>query len=232
MSATEEAGTVKVRKHPDLMILCSGLGLALGGVAFLLIAAAMQMGGTQSVDDWTLKAVRALVLKDPRTGQVYGEEAVIAITSLGALVILIGVSCLVMGLLWLTQRRQVALLLLTALLGAIGINYSLKYAFNRPRPQVVQLLQRVDTKSFPSGHALTATAIYATLGAIGATVCSRRSLKVYVMSGAVGVSILVGLSRVYLGVHYPSDVLAGWIVGFTWALLCWLTARRLKKRGA
>jgi undecaprenyl-diphosphatase len=85
--------------------------------------------------------------------------------------------------------------------------------------------------SFPSGHALVSTAAYAALGAIGANLLRDRRLKIYVMTLAALVPIGVGLSRVYLGVHYPSDVLAGWAVGFVWAVVCWKLTRYLQRRG-
>jgi undecaprenyl-diphosphatase len=211
--------------------LSSVLALALGTLAFLLIASVVQTGGTREIDERVLKAVRDLTLRNEAIGGVWAEESVVAITSLGSVAILTGLSASVVGLLFLTQRSHAAVLIMIALLGALGLNLSLKTLFGRERPDVVPRLQRVNTKSFPSGHALIATAAYCTLGAVAANLLRERRLKLYVMSIAVMVSILVGLSRVYLGVHYPSDVLAGWTVGFLWALLCWVTARYLQRRG-
>lgn len=205
--------------------------MILASIAFLLISAVVHWGGTQRIDEWILKSVREISVRDAATGRVWGEESVIAITSMGALVILVGLSCAVLGLLLLTRRKQTALLLLVALLGAIGLNYGLKALFGRERPTIVTRLQRVDSRSFPSGHALISTAVYATLGAIAASLLRERRLKIYIISIAVLVSISIGLSRVYLAVHYPSDVLAGWTVGFLWALICWVAARRLQQRG-
>ncbi|TWU22748.1 phosphatase PAP2 family protein [Bythopirellula polymerisocia] len=72
--------------------------------------------------------------------------------------------------------------------------------------------------------------VYLTLGSLLAASIQRRSLKFYVLAIAVLLSLIVGISRVYLGVHYPTDVLAGWIAGLVWALLCWLVARWLQQR--
>jgi undecaprenyl-diphosphatase len=84
--------------------------------------------------------------------------------------------------------------------------------------------------SFPSGHAMTSAAVYLTLGALLMRVSSRRVTRWYCMGVAAMATILVGLSRVYLGVHYPTDVLAGWMIGLSWALLCWIVERLLERR--
>src|SRR5690606_22420443 len=106
-----------------------------------------------------------------------------------------------------------------------------KGAFGRPRPDLVPHGSLVYTASFPSGHSLMSTATYLTLGALLARVLDGRSLKIYVFALALGLAVIVGVSRVYLGVHWPSDVLAGWSAGAAWALSCWFVARRLQRSG-
>jgi undecaprenyl-diphosphatase len=91
---------------------------------------------------------------------------------------------------------------------------------------------RVFTSSFPSGHAALSSVTYLTMGALFARHAPSSSVRVYVMSVAILFVILVGASRVYLGLHYPTDVLAGWCLGSAWALTCWVVARRLEHRGA
>jgi undecaprenyl-diphosphatase len=107
----------------------------------------------------------------------------------------------------------------------------LKGAFDRPRPDLVPPGALVYTASFPSGHSLMAAATYLTLWALLARVQTGRPVKIYVLALSVFVAVLVGCTRVYLGVHWPSDVLAGWSIGAAWALLCWLVARRLQQTG-
>jgi undecaprenyl-diphosphatase len=97
----------------------------------------------------------------------------------------------------------------------------------RPRPDVVPPLQTVYESSFPSGHAMNSAIIYLTLGAMLMRIARGRVAKGYCMALAVLATFVVGVSRVYLGVHYPTDVLAGWIVGLAWASVCWLVERRV-----
>jgi undecaprenyl-diphosphatase len=104
------------------------------------------------------------------------------------------------------------------------LNLLLKLGFDRPRPDLVPHLTEAYQTSFPSGHSMSSAATYLTLGAMLARVQPSRRLKIYFLSLAIAVMLLVGFSRVYLGVHWPSDVLAGWAAGAIWALACWLLA--------
>ena len=106
----------------------------------------------------------------------------------------------------------------------------LKAAFDRPRPNVDHY-SYVVTSSFPSGHSMMSAVVYLTLGSLLTRVLPARGVKIYLIVVALLLTLLVGLSRVYMGVHYPTDVLAGWTAGLVWAMLCWLAARYLQKRG-
>ena len=107
----------------------------------------------------------------------------------------------------------------------------LKLGFARPRPELVSHLVNVNSFSFPSGHATMATITYLTLGVLLARVQKRRHMKLYLLAVASILALLVGFTRVYLGVHWPTDVIAGWCVGTAWALGCWLLATWLQDRG-
>src|SRR5258706_540917 len=122
--------------------------------------------------------------------------------------------------------------LLVAALGGMLLNNLLKPFFGRARPDIALRLTEVTSLSFPSGHAMGSAVIYFTLAALLARLVEPRALKLYFLGLAALLSFLVGASRVYLGVHYPSDVLAGWTVGLAWALLCWTVARYLQVRGS
>ena len=86
--------------------------------------------------------------------------------------------------------------------------------------------------SFPSGHAMVSAVTYLTLGALLARTQRRRATRIFVMAAGILLAVIIGLSRIYLGVHYPTDVLAGWVAGALWALGCWLVSKRFIARAA
>jgi undecaprenyl-diphosphatase len=158
-------------------------------------------------------------------------EAARDVTSLGSIIVLAILLIAVVGYLLLEHQRRAAWLMLGAVVGGVVLNDLLKFAFARPRPDAVSSAVQVFTSSFPSGHAALSAITYLTLGAILARTHTSVRMRIYVMSLAVTVTGLVGLSRVYLGVHYPTDVLAGWCVGAAWAMACWALATWLQRRG-
>jgi undecaprenyl-diphosphatase len=131
----------------------------------------------------------------------------------------------------LNRQAGSALYLLLAVGGGIAITGVAKEFFARPRPDLVPLGSIVETASFPSGHSMMAAVAYLSLAVLVSRVLHRRRLKVYVLATAILVTLGVGVSRVYLGVHWPTDVLAGWLVGLGWALVCLLGARLLARGG-
>jgi len=131
----------------------------------------------------------------------------------------------------LSRRRAAALLVLVAVAGGMLLSTLLKLGFERPRPDLVPHAVEVYTASFPSGHAMLSAVTWLTLGALLMRVEPRRRVKAFVLAMAVLTTLLVGASRIYLGVHWPTDVLAGWCIGAAWALICWLAALWLQRRG-
>jgi undecaprenyl-diphosphatase len=119
------------------------------------------------------------------------------------------------------------------LIAAVGIgtifSNLLKYGFGRPRPDLFPHGSITDTASFPSGHSLVAAIVYLTIGVLLAESQTRYRLKIYILSLAILIILLVGISRVYLQVHWPSDVLAGWLGGTAWALMFWIIAHYMRK---
>ena len=216
------------RLEPTSLVLIT----LLAGAAWVFVELADEVreGTTQSIDERVLLALRAADNPEDPLGPRWLEEVARDVTALGGFTVLGLIAFAVCGLLWLLGKRRTVVFVVIAMLGALMINYGLKGVFERPRPDLVPHGSLVYTASFPSGHSLMSTATYLTLGALLARVLSGRGLKIYVFALAVAVALLVGCSRVYLGVHWPSDVLAGWSAGAAWALLCWFVAWRLQQR--
>jgi undecaprenyl-diphosphatase len=123
------------------------------------------------------------------------------------------------------------MLLTISVVGGLLLSNLLKWSYARPRPDLVPAIVQVYSASFPSGHATMSAVTYLALGVLLAEVHPARRFKLYFISLALVITVAVGLSRIYLGVHYPTDVLAGWCIGAAWALLCrilllWLRQRR------
>ena len=204
----------------------TGAGRRLGVV---VLADAVTEGETESFDERVLlaRASRQSLIRWGRRGwRIWGD-----VTALGGTVFLTLLTLAVSGYLLLDSKRHAALLVLIAVGGGVLLSATLKRSFDRPRPDLFPHGQYVSTASFPSGHSMVSAATYLTLGALLARVQSRPALKAYVLILAALLMFAVGASRVYLGVHWPTDVLAGWTAGATWALLCWLVARWLQRRG-
>jgi undecaprenyl-diphosphatase len=153
-------------------------------------------------------------------------------TALGGVAVLAMITLGVVGFLWIQKKYHAMWLVVVAMAGGLIISTLLKNVFARPRPQLVTHLSHVYTSSFPSGHSMLSAVVYLTLGALLARFIEGRWSKFYFLSIAMLLTFLVGISRVYMGVHYPTDVLAGWTAGLVWAVLCWLVARYLQRRGA
>lgn len=159
------------------------------------------------------------------------------VTALGSGSVVTLLVVLVVGFLWLQRSRRAALGIALATSLGYGMSEGLKRAFGRPRPDVALRLDvmprlMVETNAaFPSGHSMLASVVYLTLAALlGEMIARRRREKVYLVAAAALVSVLVGVTRVYLGVHYPTDVLAGWAAGTAWAVLCWAVAAGIERR--
>lgn len=210
----------------EITWLLVGLGASVLLLVFLRLASEVFEGDTQALDTKILLALRSASDSSKPIGPAWLEYAMLDLTSIGGPTVLGLVVFGVVGFLLLQTRYRTALVILvTAATGELS-NYALKSAFMRPRPTIVPHLRDVLSTSFPSGHAMESAIIYLTLGAMLMRVAERRLTKIYCLAVAGTLTLLVGISRVYLGVHYPSDVIGGWIIGFVWASLCWLVAQR------
>ncbi len=173
------------------------------------------------------------VAGDPATpiGPPWLHEAVRDVTALGSFSVLVFLCAAVIVYLLIARKFSAALFVFVAVAGGQVLSSVLKLGIDRPRPELVPHLTEVFTLSFPSGHAMLSAVTYLTLGALMAQVSPGRAMKIYVLGVAFLATFLVGASRVYLGVHWPSDVLAGWCAGASWAMLCWLAAQWVLRRG-
>jgi undecaprenyl-diphosphatase len=199
---------------------------------FLGVAAAVMKGRTQSVDDRILLSLRVPGDLSKPIGPAWLEEVARDITALGSPVVLGLAVIAVAGFLALDRRYSAMVFVLGAAASGWILSSVLKAAFDRPRPDLVPHLMRVYFSSFPSGHSMMSAVVYGTLGALLSSLVTLRRLKFYFLALAAVFAGMIGLSRVYLGVHYQTDVLAGWSAGLAWSTLCWLISRRLQQRGA
>lgn len=213
------------------------LALLVGSIAFLLLILAVSKlasevleGETQRFDRELLLALRNPLDASRPIGPRWMVGGALDITALGSATVLGLTVAVVAGFLLLQGLWRRALIVIAASFGGWFINGALKQLFQRPRPDVVPHLRDVMTMSFPSGHALQSAVVYLTLGALTMRFATRRLTKFYCMAVAGTATVLVGVSRVYLGVHYPTDVIAGWLIGLSWALLCWMIERSLERQ--
>ncbi|HEY0707019.1 MAG TPA: phosphatase PAP2 family protein [Polyangia bacterium] len=183
------------------------------------------------IDRRVLSAMREPGRPTDPWGPPWLEEVARDITGLGGITIVTLATLATVSYLAALRRSRDALVVLIAAGSGALFCWLLKLGFDRPRPDVVSRLSAVYSASFPSGHAMMSTVVYLTLGGLLAREESRNNGRFTVLAWVVFVCALVGMSRVYLGVHWPSDVLAGWAVGAFWALLCWSIAEWLDRRG-
>jgi undecaprenyl-diphosphatase len=208
--------------------------LILGAAAlfvFAKIANEVGQGDTRAFDEWLLLSLRTPGDPAVPIGPKRVQELMRDITALGSTGVLTIMILSVAGFLAMTRKGHAAILVLVSVVGGTLISQTMKFAFARPRPDLVPHGAEVYTASFPSGHSMMSAVVYLTLGALLARTQPDRSVKVYIMTIAVALTMMVGISRVYLGVHWPTDVLAGWSLGGLWALLCWIVMVWLQRRG-
>jgi undecaprenyl-diphosphatase len=218
-------------RRSELWPLVSTLAMAALLLAFGFIAQKVAEGEPVAFDRALLLAFRDPAKPSVPIGPPWLLDAARDVTSLGSTIVLGIILLAVVGYLLLARQRAAAWLMLGAVVGGIALNSALKLAFARPRPDIVVPAVQVFSASFPSGHAALSAITYLTLGALlGRTQPSLR-IRIYFIALAAFLTGLVGLSRVYLGVHYPTDVLAGWCIGTAWAMGCWALMKWLQGRG-
>jgi len=214
----------------EFPVLLAGLVIAGGLWGFEELMEIARATSPHAFDTEILLAFRQPGQPDNPIGPLWLQGAMRDITSLGSASVLTLITTATIVNLLLVRRPATALLVFIAVAGGQVLSTLLKHEVDRPRPDLVSHLVTEASLSFPSGHAMLSAITYLTLGSLAARFLPDRTSKIFVLGLAVLTTLLVGTSRVYLGVHWPSDVLAGWCAGFAWAMLCWLAARFLQRR--
>jgi undecaprenyl-diphosphatase len=204
--------------------------IAGAGLAFVEIADDMTEADGKAFDWYILETLHPGPDPADPIGPAWLDHAVFDFTALGSVTVLAFVALVAVGYLLIVKRGLKALALSVALAGGLMLSETLKRIFERTRPPEEYRVAEVLNASFPSGHALMSTVVYLVIGAMLARAMPRQRLRYYVIGVAIALALLVGLSRVYLGVHWATDVLAGWCLGAAWATACWLTEHALSRR--
>jgi undecaprenyl-diphosphatase len=221
----------ELSRHLPLRVLVP-LGLLLALLwGFTNLADEVGEADTRWADEWVLRQLRTEDLADP-IGPGWFEQSARDLTALGSYPVLILVVTALAGYLSLRGNLRLAAVVVGSSATGFGASLLLKLGFDRPRPELVPHEAEVLTSSFPSGHSMAAALIWPALAALLARADRRssRGVQVYLMGVALAVTGIVGVSRVYLGVHYPTDVLGGWALGAAWAVATWWVAEEIDRR--
>ncbi len=196
--------------------------------AFVKLADEMGEGETAAFDRTITLLFRVPGDTAQPIGPTWLAQSVIELSALGSVVVLTLVSVMAVALLLFRKRYRLAAMMAAATGGGAILGAALKGMFARPRPNIVPHLVEVNTLSFPSGHATNSAIVYLSIALVLARNFEDRPTRVFILLSAVTLVIAIGLTRVFLGVHYPSDVVAGWMLGAAWALAMGAIARRLQ----
>lgn len=211
----------------EIAALSALLVIAFGVLTFADLAE--DMGEGDLAFDQTILHWLQPVAGQPR-GPWWLKEAAADLTSLGGISVLTLFAIIAVVFLLILRKRLSALLLLVGLLGGVALSEGLKALFERERPPVAYQAVETLNASFPSGHALLSTVFYLTLGVMLTRAFPKRRLKAFVLGAAILIALLIGLTRIYLGAHWASDVIAGWCAGAAWAMALWLVAYAVERR--
>lgn len=221
-----------IRDYARALLSRTALAVALLLGGFVLLADEVREGETQRFDDAVMEVLRAADGSGTPVGPRWLVEVARDVTALGSFIVLGSLIVIICLYLLLAGRRRTARFLIVSVAAGAACSSLLKLFFNRPRPALHEGIQ-VFSASFPSGHALLSAVCYLSIGALLAEQTEDVRLRRYFIFVAALVTLFVGLSRVYLGVHYPTDVLAGWLIGTGWALGSFVIARvRRQQRGS
>jgi len=216
---------------PEDKLLWLLLGISILLLLALKLASEVSEGDTLALDKAILIAVRGATDGHSLASNTL-RRLMLDVTTLGNNGLLAMVALLAVGFLIAAGKGRLGTLLGAGILIGSAASAVLKLAYDRPRPDVVAHLVSVDTASFPSGHAMNAAVVYLTMAVLLARGQKRHGARIYILGVGVMLTLLIGLSRIYLGVHWPTDVLVGWIFGASWAALIAYAGAKLQHRGA
>ena len=211
----------------DSKILMLFLSLSAATLFLVWLGSEVLEGDKFALDRTILRGLRTLADPAVPIGPHWVLPMMIDVTAQGSVTILTLVTVLSVGFLITLRKSATALFVALAVISGAVLSAVLKQLFFRARPEIVPHLVQVTSASFPSGHAMNSAFVYLTLAALLARAQRGRGVRIYLLAIAITLTLLVGISRVYLGVHWPTDVLAGWSAGAIWAVFCSLIERAL-----
>lgn len=214
----------------EIKVLIVLLILFFSGLIFLEIADEISEGETKEFDQSIIEFFRSEEDHSIPAGSYWVTEFMTDITSLGGGTVLALITIFVSIFLILQKRYDTLWLLLAATAGGALLSLGLKEIYGRERPNLIFRLVTVSSLSFPSGHSMMSAVFYLTQAAIISRFQRSWKIRIYIIGVALFLTIIIGFSRVYLGVHYPTDVIGGWTIGLAWASLCWSITWYLQRR--
>jgi len=231
---TRNAAVVFLRRvlrvaRTEIAALSAILILGAGVVGFVELADVVTEAEGRDFDWMVLSALRPQGAGEP-WGPWWLHEAAADLTSLGGIAVLGLFAVIAVTFLLIQKKRLSALLLISGLAGGVALSEGLKAVFERERPPSEYQTVETLNASFPSGHALLATVFYLSLGVMLTRAFPQQRLKGFVLGVAIALALTVGTTRIYLGAHWATDVLAGWAVGASWAMALWLVSYAVARR--
>ena len=221
---------IKEPATKEIKILLVLLTFFLSLFIFINVGILVTNGTAKQFDESIIKYFRVEGNNSEPAGPAFLTESMRDITSLGGETVITIITVFIVGFLLFQKSYDAMWLVLAATIGGAIISLVLKEFYGRERPDISYRLINVTPLSFPSGHSMMSAVVYLTQAAIIARIQKNKKIRIYILSVALFLTFIIGLSRIYLGVHYPTDVIGGWTMGLAWASFCWFVAWYLQRR--